>query len=553
MILATSEEIAAFTEAGWWGTETLSERFLANAAATPERTAVADPPNREEIDGQASKRLTYRELDDLSARIATAFLDAGLGKGDVLAIQLPNTSDLVAAYLAAWRIGLVVTPFPVQWRAHELGDVLNFVGAKAAVTARVIRGHDHAAMFEVLKLSLPALSHLFVMDEAKWPEADSTRLSALPKQDANEAATICWTSGTEARPKGVPRSHNHWMIEGVACADAAGLQPDDAVMNPFPLVNMAAIGGCFMPWLLTGGTLVQHHPFDLPVFLKQLVGEKSAYTVAPPAILMLLLKEEKLMASLDFSAVRSIGSGSAPLAPWMVKTWQEKYGLPIVNIFGSNEGTCLISGAGDIPDPEERAQFFPRFGVKGLEWPAKIAGAIETKLVDLQSGDEITAPNQPGELLIRGATIFSGYFRAGDGGGPADAIDKDGFFHTGDVFEIAGPNNRYYRFVERAKDIIIRGGMNISPGEIDGLLASMPKVREAAVVGYADPVLGERICAIAVPVEGEALTLDDIRQHLQKADIAAYKIPERLELASALPRNPLGKVLRRELRAMIGE
>src|SRR5690606_12556485 len=116
-----------------------------------------------------------------------------------------------------------------------------------------------------------------------------------------------------------------------------------------------------------------------------------------------------------------------------------------------------------------------------------------------------------------------------------------------------GPGNRYYRFVERAKDIIIRGGMNISPGEIDELLASMPKVGEAAVVGYADPVLGERICAIVVPVEGETLPLDDIRQHLQKADIAAYKIPDRLELASALPRNPLGKVLRRELRAMIGE
>ena len=298
---------------------------------------------------------------------------------------------------------------------------------------------------------------------------------------------------------------------------------------------------------------MQHHPFDLPVFLRQLVGEKIAYTVAPPAVLTMLLKEEKLMASLDFSHVRSIGSGSAPLSPWMVKTWQEQYGLPIVNIFGSNEGTCLISGSGDVPDPEERAQFFPRFGVKALQWPAKIAGAIETKLVDIQSGEEITEPGKPGELLIKGATLFPGYFRAGDGGGPADAIDKDGFFHTGDVFEIAGPGNRYYRFVERAKDIIIRGGMNISPGEIDGLLTGLPNIKEAAVVGYADPVMGERICAVAVPAEGETLTLDDIRNHLAKADIAAYKLPERLELVPALPRNPLGKVLRRELRSMIGE
>lgn len=552
MILVSKDEIAKQTSAGWWGKETIDVRFRANAAATPDRLAVADPPNREEIDGAAPRRLTYGELAREADRIATGFLDAGLRKGDILAVQLPNTTDLVAIYLAAWRIGLVVTPFPVQWRAHELGDVLAFVDAKAAFTARTIRGNDHGTMFGTLKAKLPSLAHVFIAGETDWPEADAARLDGLPENDANEAATVCWTSGTEARPKGVPRSHNHWMIAGIACADAARLRPGDAVLNPFPLVNMAAIGGCFMPWLLTGGTLVQHHPFDLPVFLRQLVGERIAYTVAPPAVLTMLLKEEKLMASLDFSAVRSIGSGSAPLSPWMVKVWQEQYGLPIVNIFGSNEGTCLISGADDVPDPEERAQFFPRFGVNGFDWPAKIATAIETKLVDLQTGEEIVEAGRPGELLIKGATVFAGYFRAGDGGGPADAIDRDGFFHTGDVFEIAGPGNRYYRFVERAKDIIIRGGMNISPGEIDGLLASLPKIKEAAVVGYADPVMGERICAVAVPAEGESVTLDDIRAHLMKSDIAAYKLPERLELAEALPRNPLGKVLRRELRAMIG-
>lgn len=553
MILASKEDIAAYTAAGWWGTETIDTRFRANAASTPDRVAVVDPPNREEIDRQQPRRLTYRELTGLADRIATSFLDAGLGKDDVLAVQLPNTADLVAVYLAAWRIGLIVSPAPVQWRAHELRDVLDFVGAKAAVTARSIRGHDHGAMFAGLKDSCPALSHLVVMDETDWPDADTARLDNLPPADANDAATICWTSGTEARPKGVPRSHNHWRMAGIACMDAARLDDNDAVLNPFPLVNMAAIGGCFMPWLITGGKLVQHHPFDLPVFLRQLVVEEIAYTVAPPAVLTMLLKEEQLMASLNLSAVKSIGSGSAPLSPWMVKTWQEKYGLPIVNIFGSNEGTCLISGADDVPDPEERAQFFPRFGVKGFKWPARISRAIETKLVDLVSGEEILTPGKSGELLIKGATVFAGYFRADDGGGPADAIDADGFFHTGDVFEISGAENRYYRFIERAKDIIIRGGMNISPGEIDGLLAGMPKIKEAAVVGYDDNVMGERICAVVVPAEGETVSLEDIRAHLMTSDIAAYKLPERLELTAVLPRNPLGKVLRRELRTLIGK
>ena len=142
--------------------------------------------------------------------------------------------------------------------------------------------------------------------------------------------------------------------------------------------------------------------------------------------------------------------------------------------------------------------------------------------------------------------------RAGDGGGAVGASEEEGFVRSGKVFEIAGPRNRYYRCVERAKDVSIRGGMNISPGEIDGLLAGLPAIKEAAVVGYPDPVMGERICVVAVSAEGAKPTLDDIRAHLMKSDIAAYKLPERLEFAEALPRNPLGKVLRRELRMLIG-
>jgi acyl-CoA synthetase (AMP-forming)/AMP-acid ligase II len=298
---------------------------------------------------------------------------------------------------------------------------------------------------------------------------------------------------------------------------------------------------------MSGVTLVLHHPFDLGVFLRQLVDEKIAYTVAPPAILTMLLKEEKLLESLDLSHLKSVGSGSAALSPWMVKTWQEKYGIPVANIFGSNEGTCLISGAADVPDPEDRALYFPRFGVEGHEWPARIASWIETRLVDLQTGETIEEAGRPGELLLRGATVFAGYFRAGDGG-PADAIDADGFFHTGDVFEIAGDRDRFYRFVERAKDIIIRGGMNISPGEIDGLLAGHPKLADAAVVGTPDAVMGERICAVVVVKPEETVDLEDLRSFLSSREVASYKLPERLEIVDALPRNPLGKVLRRVLR-----
>ncbi|MEQ9520537.1 MAG: class I adenylate-forming enzyme family protein [Parvibaculum sp.] len=552
MRLGDEAKIRTMTEKGWWTQETLADLFSKNAEATPERLAVIDPLNREDVDTCAPRRLTYKELELEIASAERKLTGLGLKQGDIIGLQLANTVEQVILYLAAIRQGIIISPFAIQWREHELRDVLNFVGVKAIITAKLIRGFAHGDLLAKLKAQIPTLDHVLVLgsDAPKGtlafdllPEAKAN----TPTLNANDAVTICWTSGTEARPKGVPRHHNHWVSAGIASVDAAKLEQGSVILNPFPFINMAAIGGSFVPWLLTGGTLVQHHPFDLPTFLKQIPFEKVNYTVAPPAVLTMLLKEEALLASLDLSSMRSIGSGSAPLPPHMVKEWQEKYGLPVINIFGSNEGTCLFSGVDDVPDPEERARYFPRFGCDDIAWPARIAGRIETKLVDLVSGATITEPGKPGELLLRGATVFEGYFGTGEPDAPANPFDTEGFFRTGDVFQIAGPGNRFYQFVERAKDIIIRGGMNISPTELDVLLAGHPDIAEASVVGIPDPVMGERICAVIVPKNATPPTLEAINNHLKAAGIAAYKLPEKIIIAEALPRNPLGKVLRRDL------
>lgn len=552
MRLGSETKQAEMIANGWWGRETLADLYAKHASTHPDRLAVIDPLNRKDIDGTEPRRLTYRDLD---AEIATAerkLIGLGLTQGDVIALQLANTVEQVILFLAAIRQGLIISPFAIQWREHELRDVLGFVAAKAIVTAKSIRGFAHGELLAKLQPDLPNLAHVLVLgDDAPKGTLSFDGLPESPINtvaiDTNDAVTICWTSGTEARPKGVPRHHNHWIAAGIASVDAAKLDKDTIILNPFPFINMAAIGGSFVPWLLTGGTLVQHHPFDLPTFLQQIQVEKVTYTVAPPAVLTMLLAQEKLLASLDLSSLKSMGSGSAPLPPHMVKTWQEKYGLPIVNIFGSNEGTCLFSGVDDVPNPEDRARYFPRFGRKDIKWPARIAERIETKLADLSSGAEITEPGIPGELLLRGATIFEGYLGMGEADGPSNPFDDEGFFHTGDVFQIAGADARFYQFVERAKDIIIRGGMNISPTELDVLLAGHPDVAEAAVAGVTDPVMGERICAFVVPQPDKQVTLEGLNAHLKNAGIAAYKLPEKLAIVTALPRNPLGKVLRRDL------
>ena len=347
----------------------------------------------------------------------------------------------------------------------------------------------------------------------------------------------------------MPRSHNHWIWIAYASVDGCEFDPGHKLLNPFPMINMAGIGGMFVPWLISGGKLVMHQPFDLQVFLGQIVMEKINYTVAPPALLNMLLMRPEVLSKVDLSSIKNIGSGSAPLSPWMVAKWQEEYKVPVINIFGSNEGASFTSGMLEFPDPTIRAQYFPRFGVPGFSWKSRVSSQMQTKLV--ANGEVVTEPNIPGEMAIKGPGIFSGYYHRPEL--TAKSFDQDGYFYTGDLFEIAGePGNlNAYKFVGRAKDIIIRGGLNISAEEVEGLVMGHPKVAEVACVGYPDERLGEITCAVVVLKPGQEVTLEEINAVLRAKDVAVYKLPEKLVTIPALPRNPVGKVLKRTIREMI--
>jgi acyl-CoA synthetase (AMP-forming)/AMP-acid ligase II len=367
---------------------------------------------------------------------------------------------------------------------------------------------------------------------------------------ANDIFTICWTSGTTGQPKGVPRSHNMWLVSAIAAHDAAALRDNEILLNPFPLVNMAAIAGFLYCWVMRATTLVLHQPFDLPVYLKQIQDEKISYTIAPPAVLTMLLKQREILDTVDISSLRCIGSGSAPLSEFMVAGFRNDYGIEILNIFGSNEGICLTSGPAELPDPADRAQYFPRFGVDGLNWSNRASGCIRTRLVDLQSGKEVREAGQQGELEIWGASIFDGYWKSPEAN--AEVFSDDGYFRTGDVFELAGDGDdiAFYRFVGRCKDIIVRGGVNISPDEIDTVLAGHPKISEVCVVGYEDEIMGERVAAVVSTKPGEDVTLQDITDYLKAKGFAVFKLPEALLRVDELPRNATGKIVRREAKQL---
>lgn len=568
MILVSKDRIEEYVRLGWWSDCTLGDLFLQTVEAKPQALAVVDAPNRKSITGEASQQWTWSELQRHVGQYVAFMHQQGLRKDDVLVMQLPNCVEMHAIYLACAISGIVVSPVPVQYRAHELLHVLEMTGACLAITIEHVGHYAQAQQWTSLLAQRPCLKQVWALGDpaavaavqgvaalqpalAKTPAWDTAQLRDHMRStgiSAHDVVTICWTSGTEAQPKGVPRNHNEWLIVGQSVLEAGQLQPGAQLLIPFPFVNMAGVSTSLVAWLMVGGVLHHHHPFDIDVFIEQLRSHPMDYTVAAPAVLSMLLKTPEKLRGVDLGRLRRIGSGGGPLAGWLVEQCYSKFGIEVVNYFGSNEGAALSSTPQDVPDRQQRARYFPRAGVPGFDWALSNAKRIQTRLVNLDDETDITEPGKVGELRFKGPTIFSGYYRAPEL--TARAFDTQGFYRTGDLFEIAGDRNQFYLFAGRHKDIVVRGGMNISSEEVESLLLSFNKVREAAVIGWPDDVLGERVCAVVVPQQpGQTIELAELVEHLRSVEqVAAFKLPERIAVLDALPRNPVGKVLKRTLR-----
>lgn len=553
MQLTPAQTIQDYMDKGWWVDRTVNDMFATSLAKDPTGIALVDPPNRAQLDGISQQKLTWQELDTAVTRVASGFVRAGLKQDDRVLVQLPNTVDAVIVFLACSRLGLIVSPVVMQYRQHELRHIIEKIEPAAMVTLPDFSGFPHGDMATELSENgdrFTVLMTTALLDGDADPQTLAEYESGLSIQPA-DILTICWTSGTESRSKGVPRCHAHWVLNADVIVDATEMVDGDVLLNPFPLVNIGSIGGLVLPWLQLGSKLVLHHPFNISIFLQQIQEEQVTYTIAPPAVLGALLKQPQLMEQFDISTLRAVASGSAPLSPWLIETWKSEHDIDITNVFGSNEGSSLFSSPKTVPDPKERARYFPRFGAKGLSWSSRASEAMQTRLVDPGTGKTITEPNQVGELRLAGATIFSGYWNSPELN--EAAFDDEGYYRTGDLFEIAGegPLSRYYSFVGRSKEIIVRGGVNISPAELDDLIVAHPDIAEAATVAIPDDHLGERVAVAVVPVEGKTLALADISEWLANQGTAIFKRPEFFVEVDTLPRNAMNKVQRDVLRETV--
>lgn len=557
MIHDSAASIERYTREGWWGRTTVHDLFVACVHARPEQPALLDAPNRASFSVGDPRSYTFTQLDAAVDRLAARLYAAGVRKDSIVVVQLPNISEIVVAFLACLRLGAIASPAMVAYGERDLRRIVRHLRPACVIATRRFRQHAPSEVLRPIceEAGVPLL--VDPVDEGVEPEAEQLepmrRYARSLRIDANEIATLHWTSGTTGEPKCVPRSHNQWHNTGTCCTDVGRIQPGDRILAPMQMVHTAGYSGVLMPWLEVQGTIVLHHPFDMAVFLDQLEHERVNHTVAAPAMLNAVLRDN-LLEGRDVSALRTILCGSAPLDPWMIEGFRDRYGIEIVNAFGSTEGLTLFSTAAIAPDSYRRARYFPRFSGSGFKpfagesWGVRMSASIEGKLVDLDTNTEVTAPKRAGEYRFRSPALFAGYWTA-EGTLDRRDFDEEGYFRTGEIFEIAGEGEQsdFYHYIDRLKDVINRGGVKIAAGELEAALQSLTDVREAAAVGYPDPTLGERICAVVTLAPGAALSLDECKARLAELGVARYMLPERLEIVDALPRNLTGKVLKRDL------
>jgi acyl-CoA synthetase (AMP-forming)/AMP-acid ligase II len=552
MITTPDSKRALYRQQGFFSEQRLHDLLYATALAKPGEIALVDPLNRPELCGQVAQRMNYQQLQQRIELCAAGLVAHRIRKDDIILAQLPNIVELLILYMACSRIGAIISPVPMQYQQHELNDIFTVLKPKAVAYIEHFKqqsgGSAIAAVIEaqycenckILSIVVGENTgpHYTLFSELESAGSPDTLEHYLNSTDINadDILTICWTSGTEGLPKGISRSHNQWLTIGRATYEGNQLQDGESLLNPFPFINMASIGGLMMSWLYSRGKLVLHHPIDLAVFVRQLTEENISYTLAPPPLLNNIIKHPEMLPPDTLKNVHTIGSGSAPLDSWMVSGFKQQYNIEVINHFGSNEGVSLVCGPKETNDPEQRARLFPIQNKR-----------LNTRLCDPESGELVTQMGQTGELQIQGPGVFDGYFKAPEK--TAAAFTKDGYYKTGDLFEVA--NDEFYRFVGRCKDLIIRGGVNIAPAELDNLINAHPGIEEAAVASYPCDEMGERVAVFVVLKESQTINLSDLNIYLKQQKIAHYKLPEKLHLIKAIPRNPLGKALRHKLSQMI--
>ena len=489
---------------------------------TPERTALVYVPTQE--------RFTYRELNERAVQCGRMLLErCSLQKGDRVGILSHNRVEFLDAFFAAGKTGLVLVPLNTRYTPHEL----EFIVRDSALSA-LLYGGEFSDTVETLKKKV-VLKHWISLDEPLNSLDTSYRrgIETLeysawdrPHCDPEDLYCLLYTSGTTGKPKGVMIPHRMVAWNGYNTAVSWQLREDDVAPVFTPLYHAGGLGVFLVPLMVLGGTIVLHRGFDASEVWHTIGQEKCTVVFGVPTIFKMLMEAPEF-SRVNLAHVRWFISGGAPLPLYIIEAYQKRgvtfkqgYGLTEVGV------NCFAMT---------------------LEESIRKAGSIgkpmmltEAKLVDAQG--LITSAGEVGELLLRGPHVSQGYWNNPDA--TAAALDKEGWFHTSDLARC--DDEGFYYIAGRKKDMIISGGVNVYPAEIEGELLLHPEIKDAAVIGVPDPTWGEVGVAFLVVREGFTLSKEELSRFLANR-LAKYKIPREFVYTEALPRTPYGKVVKSAL------
>src|ERR1051325_7994657 len=483
-----------------------------------------------EADGRV---FTYSEFQSAIDRAAAMLSSHGIGKGDVVSLLMPNSVEYIIGYFACWKLGAIAGPVNSLLKEHEIEFVMNNSEAKAALVSA-----EFWERIENISEDLPHLRAVIAFDneaEATDPHLQKyipdrqspERVLETDQIASGDDAIIIYTSGTTGKPKGCLLTHGNLIANARQISEWLRFTKDDRLLTIMPLFHMNAVSVTTMSALYAGGPTVVSPKFSASRFW-QIISDyqiTSFGSVATMLSMLLSTYPDGVPEGLKTDQLRFAMCGSAPVPAEVMKRFEEKFNCLVIEGYGLSESTCRST----FNPPDQRRR------------PGSCGMAIGNEMKIVDDDDKEVANGELGEIVLRGANILKGYYRNPEA--TASAF-RNGWFHTGDVgYRDA---DGFFYIVDRKSDMIIRGGENISPREIDEVLYQHPLVAAAATIGVPDELYGEEVAAFVVLKQGGEATAEEIIAHC-RAHLADYKCPKSVRLVAEIPKGPTGKLLKREL------
>ncbi len=538
------EFIDRYYQKRWWLGITLGEMLDRSCDLYPHKEALV----------AAGVRLNYEQLREITDRAAIAFLELGITKLDRVLLQIPNWAEFVYAYYGLHKIGAIPVMCLPRFSQREMEHFCEITEAKAWFVPQQFERIDYLSMIEAFKSRPFFLKHILVITSSGqkgFPLPGRTLsfkellervdLKRYPKDslqslrpDPDEICHLMPTGGSTGLPKIVPRTHNDFFANFDYRAKAWGRSPRDVTLIATPVTHNMAIEVSMNPTFLNGGKVVLISSTRPKEILEAIEKERVTTTILAVAQVQQMIDFPEID-RYDVSSLQVIATGGSHMPPELIKKVYDKLKCKFFNVFGMSEGPCTQTR---YEDPDEVV--FQTVG-----WP--VCPYDEFKLID-SDGHELPHGKE-GELVVRGPCIFRGYYKAEVEN--QAAFTTDGFFRTGDIAKF-DPEGRLI-ITGRKKDIIIRGGENISAKEIEELISSHPKVVQVAAVGMPDAILGERVCAFIKPKRDVTISFEEIISFLEEKKTSVLYLPERIEVIGEIPLTNVGKVDKKRLREEIKE